>query len=400
MSGLPSIRDLGGFEQIGLLELGPTLGPSSEVQDYTLVSYVRAGLSAAIGTPLVESHSLHTTIDVTVTLSAGKTATDVAVGHRAVVYGPGDVAALDRSQVIRRYPEPDSIDANPNDLVLVEFDRPELPWLFTPAAPDSGQLTPWLALVAVVDQDGDRLVESAAGANPRLLLQPSEQPRFEHAWAWAHAQVLGTHTDDLPIQLSRANPDRNLSRLLCPLHLQADTPYLAAVVPLFEAGRLAGLGERVEPTTTRARAWHCHDAVLVPVYDWFRFRTGAAADIEDLARRILPEPPPDGVGRIRLDVRDPGSGISPIPPGDVGVHDLFGPLVATRHSGTRLPNPQRRTAPLQLGARRHAVVAASGVRGHAPGTAGAPGEQRSRVARGAQRRTGFARASRVSAHAS
>ena len=51
------------------------------------------------------------------------------------VYGPADVTELDPRQVIRILPKADVDNAEIDDLVQIEFDRPDLPWLFTPAGP-------------------------------------------------------------------------------------------------------------------------------------------------------------------------------------------------------------------------------------------------------------------------
>ena len=48
------------------------------------------------------------------------------------VHGPADVTEIDARQVIRAFPKPDSATAELDDLAHVEFDRPDLPWLFTP----------------------------------------------------------------------------------------------------------------------------------------------------------------------------------------------------------------------------------------------------------------------------
>src|SRR5262249_41538769 len=46
-----------------------------------------------------------------------------------------------------------------------------------------------------------------------------------------------------------------LSRLLSPRQLAADTRYHACVVPVFMAGRIAGLGGRPDPTAAAGPAW-------------------------------------------------------------------------------------------------------------------------------------------------
>src|SRR5262245_40126942 len=49
------------------------------------------------------------------------------------LYGPGDVTGFDARQVIRTDPQHLTSDFEPNYFPAVEFDRPDFPWLFTPA---------------------------------------------------------------------------------------------------------------------------------------------------------------------------------------------------------------------------------------------------------------------------
>ena len=59
---------------------------------------------------------------------------DPRVAVSLTVNGPGDVMGLDPRVVVRTDPRPHSVDVEPNYLPLVEFDPPDLPWMFTPAA--------------------------------------------------------------------------------------------------------------------------------------------------------------------------------------------------------------------------------------------------------------------------
>jgi hypothetical protein len=71
------------------------------------------------------------------------------VRKNVALLGPGDVVGIDRRQVIRTDPAPSSRAFEPNFLACVDFDRPDFPWLFTPAAANSqNRLRPWLCLVA------------------------------------------------------------------------------------------------------------------------------------------------------------------------------------------------------------------------------------------------------------
>ena len=86
------------------------------------------------------------------------------------VYGPADVTEIDPRQVIRAFPKADVVNAEVDDLVHVEFDRPDLPWLFTPAGPDAtGRLVPWITLVVAQRRHvewGEQRGAGAARAHP------------------------------------------------------------------------------------------------------------------------------------------------------------------------------------------------------------------------------------------
>src|SRR6185437_4899375 len=81
-------------------------------------------------------------------------------------------------------------------------------------------------------------------------------PAPDELWAWAHVHVnrsllpagAETTSDDMgsvmPLLAGTlaANPDLAYSRLVCPRRLQESSAYHAFLVPVFESGRLAGLG--------------------------------------------------------------------------------------------------------------------------------------------------------------
>src|SRR3954463_12626177 len=91
--------------------------------------------------------------------------------------GPADVTGLDARQIVRMEPLPDSGDFEPNFLACVEFDRPDFPWLFTPArANASGQLRPWLCLVVVRDQPGVSIEPASATSLPVLHIASPAAP--------------------------------------------------------------------------------------------------------------------------------------------------------------------------------------------------------------------------------
>ena len=221
------------------------------------------------------------------------------------VRGPADVAGLDPRQIIRRHPVPGAANAEPGDLALIEFDRPDLPWQFTPTAPKAtGMLPPWLRLV-VVPADQATLTPASDRLLAQLRCRDEELPPVAEAWAWAHAQVVGT---DVAAGLAPANPGANLSRLLCPGRLDENTDWIAAVVPVFRAGADVGLHGQTEHrrlgyTEPDRDGWS-----TLPVYDHWSFRTGTDGDFATLAGRL--GPPATGqdidVGIRHVDTANPG----------------------------------------------------------------------------------------------
>ena len=227
---------------------------------------------------------------------------------------------IDVRQVVRTVPRADADTAEIDDLVHVEFDRPDLPWLFTPAGPDAaGRLTPWLTLVVTERRHlawGDVRGPVRSAKIRRDQLQP-----LGDAWAWAHAQVMGAKAADakteptLERRLSEENAAHNVSRLICPRRLEPRTNYVACVVPTFLAGAQAALG--LTPVSTLAPAWGTaanfnagdpSDMVSLPVYFAWDFATAEAGNFESLARKLKPAVAPPGVGRRRIDATRPWPG--------------------------------------------------------------------------------------------
>jgi hypothetical protein len=252
--------------------------------------WVREGLGASVGTadpgggqPLPARAELNVTASVSGN-GGGKASVKVRV------LGPADVIAVDPLQVIRMEPAPATTDFEPNYMPLVEFDRPDLPWLFTPAAAStSDQLRPWLCLV-VVERDTEATLETPADRLPVLKLNNAGTalPNLAESWAWVHAQIAGT--GDPAAILRSTDASRTLSRLLCPRRMTGRTAYIAAVVPTFEQGRLAGLRRldaAVDSATPLQPAWTAATGSLeLPVYHHWEFTTGTEGDFEALVSSL------------------------------------------------------------------------------------------------------------------
>jgi hypothetical protein len=310
-----TLRSLAGdkFKLVDVITaLHPPLKPEELVLNrYVFLPYARTGIAAALNAPFDWTLPTRASVDMRVPVIDDRGGLDAEMKVR--VYGPADVTEIDPRQVIRTFPKADVVNAEVDDLVHVEFDRPDLPWLFTPAGPDAqGRLVPWITLVVAERRHvdwGERRGAVRLARIRRDQLQP-----LHDAWAWAHAQVMGEKgaapetEPTLERRLSESNARQNLSRLVCPRRLDDYTHYVACVVPTFLAGVQAGLG--IAPATTLAPAWGTKDnfaggdpfdMIALPVYYSWSFGTAEEGNFESLARKLRPAVAPPGVGRRRVD---------------------------------------------------------------------------------------------------
>ncbi|MEI3846870.1 MULTISPECIES: hypothetical protein [unclassified Microbacterium] len=321
----------------------PAIAPEDAgAASFTFLPYFRTGAAAGIRQPVFSEGALaraRTTVDVSFALTDGSGSETVS--QPITLRGPGDVLGIDPAQIIRRHPAPGTGNAPTGDLVHVEFDAPDLPWMFTPAAPASGRLPPWLRLVVVPSASIVRQVAPAGPDLPPAVEVPvAELPPPEDAWAWAHAQVSGKGHDDQALTRHLGSPQLNLSRLVSPTRLRPHERWTALVVPTFEAGRRAGI--RGGTIDSLAWAWGPGgaDTVVLPVYDRWEFATGDEGGFEELARSIVPVPAADGLGRRWVDTSQPGSGVT-VAAAD-GPRAVHGALIAPTASGEPEPSDQGR----------------------------------------------------------
>ncbi|MBM6406010.1 hypothetical protein JQN72_17340 [Phycicoccus sp. CSK15P-2] len=288
---------------------------------FTFVSWVRDGVAAAITRPetLGTDQPARAALDVRLVQKAVDTGQKTDVDVTLAVHGPGDVLALDRDEIVRVDPPPGADGVEPHYVPVIEFRRPDLPWLFTPlAGTEAGgqRLRPWLALV-VLPEERAQLVRGG-GEHARLVCPVRELPDPTETWAWAHAQVVGLEPDESVEQVLDDDPHRARSRLIAARRLLPGRRYLACLVPTFRAGVEAASGDEVT-TTTLAPAWPDPDAadagdeVQLPVFHHWRFTTAeAGGDLESLVRRLTPHQlGSDAV--TTLDVSAPGAAL--VPPG-------------------------------------------------------------------------------------
>lgn len=268
--------------------------------DYRFVPWARRGLVRAVTTADAPELDARPRIALTLSLQAdqdGAPAPPVSgqVGLR--LFGPADVVGLDTRLILRTDPRPDATDFEPNYLALVDFDPPDLPWMFTPAQAQAQRLRPWLVLL-VLDAAQVRPPKLQPGAPLPSITVPQavaaqELPDLDESWMWAHAQATSraAGADTLAAELQQ-QPQGNVSRLISPRRLQPSRDYLACLVPAFSLGVRRGLdlplADAADAPLRLTPAWAApfEADVVLPVYFHWRFSTGPAGDFETLARRI------------------------------------------------------------------------------------------------------------------
>jgi hypothetical protein len=216
-----------------------------------------------------------------------------------------------------------------NYLAAVDFDQPELPWLFTPAGCPAWPPEPWLVLVVVRDRPG---VSSTCRGSPlpRLRSRPGGgRPDLADSWA-RRTQLLDDDAGSSPAAVATAlqeHPNHNVSRLVCPRWLEPDGRWIACLVPAFDAGVVRGFGGTPPPGDLKP-AWSSPDSIELPVYYHWNFQTRPQGDFESLARRLKPYEASARIGRVKMHVGD-ASPFVDLPEGDPGRFlDMDGALQA------------------------------------------------------------------------
>jgi hypothetical protein len=311
---------------------------SPPVATYSFLPWLRSGLANQItSADLDPNQKLRVQVHVKLALVGTQpdgTAVTQPVERDVALFGPGDIQGIDPRAIVRTDPRPWITNFEPNHLPLVEFYDEDFPWRYTPAAPDAakGRLRPWLMLVVLTEdefQDGTDL-----GGKPLPYIQVQDFtvfPPADQLWAWAHVHVSrslagsdGEFTsNDMGAVLPRLqavlteNPDLACSRIVCPRKLAGNTGYHAFLVPVFESGRLTGLG--LDPSLSPHATFSAWDPAYpsgtrqaptaFPYFHRWFFRTAADGDFETLVRLLKARPVDTRVGRRDLDVSDPGSNV-------------------------------------------------------------------------------------------
>ena len=294
-----------------------------KVANYTFSSWLRKGIANRI----IEVDNLGTAASAIKERS--QVPIDVVLNSEPIhkefaLLGPGDIIGINHQMVVRTEPINWITNFEPNYLAFVEFYDEDFVWRYTPARANDKRLRPWLALLVLKQEDDPN--ESEFTKDEKRLPLPTVTvktaaalPPPDQSWAWAHVHTNEGHENATEFEefllslhdLNNPNADKIISRLMSPRKLEQNQAYRAFVVPAFETGRLAGLGQDVSNVDAQQPAWTAGAGnVEFPIYYEWYFRTGEDEDFESLVKLLEPRAIDERVGRRDMDGSQPGFGMT------------------------------------------------------------------------------------------
>jgi len=311
----------------------PIADPNDLLGTYSFLPWLRQGIANTITTaPAGLRAGVQVDLQLTGTPLTGNTPLQAPVSQAIQLYGPGDIIGVDASAAVRTEPRVWVSNFESNYLAAIDFYEEDFPWRYTPAPPAGLQLLPWINLIVLGEDEFDDPKNIANRPLPFITIHDlTVLPNASELWAWAHVhfnQSLSASgselvSPDMTAVLPKvqavlsSNPDLAYSRLLCPRRLDVNKGYYAFVIPTFETGRLAGLGEDITKAPSAiSSAWATYPGQAEPqnfpyYYRWY-FRTGDRGDFRYLVSLLRPQPVDKSVGVRDVDVIFPDSSIPAI----------------------------------------------------------------------------------------
>ncbi|WP_339711914.1 hypothetical protein [uncultured Kriegella sp.] len=314
---------------------------AGELANYSFLPWLRQGVASQIvekDTLGANDGTVKERAELLVTLALEQTdagenplVSETNVTKTVKILGPGDVIGVSDRAIVTIEPKKGVHNYESNGLPYIEFYEEDFPWRYTPASPaNSGQnsrrLRPWLALVVL--KAGEYTVTEAKQGLASVKIDENQIEAALHdeknTWAWAHvhmnhkmaATTAEARVNEVTSELE-SEPDEGVSRLLCPRKLLKETNYEAFLIPAFETGRLAGLGEDPAGVDAQKPSWKkgsIHDGVPrpfeFPVYFRWKFSTGRFGDFESLVAMLKPVITKPELGKRAMDIQSPGFGLN------------------------------------------------------------------------------------------
>ncbi|MGI9551921.1 MAG: hypothetical protein ACR2MT_12025, partial [Aurantibacter sp.] len=313
---------------------------SDALAHYSFIPWLKQGIGAkiseadALGAPTAGMAIERAELAVGVTLQSTDIADgqeiDTVVNKTLKMLGPPDIMAVSGNAIVRAEPKANVNNFEANGLPYIEFYQEDFLWTYSPAVADTGtnlgKLTPWLALICL--KDDEFVLKTNHEGRPYVTIPLDTITDVFHDetqhWAWGHvhmnteleATAINDQISEVTSELE-ANPDSGVCRLLCPRKLIKETQYTAFLIPAFETGRLAGLGEDFSGVLAQKMSWGGEEADYsaktrgtdYPVYFQWTFRTGLYGDFESLARILEPVVTDPELGKRDMLITDAGFGL-------------------------------------------------------------------------------------------
>jgi hypothetical protein len=293
-----------------------------KVANYTFSSWLRKGIATRItepdnlGTaPSAIKERSNVPIDVVLNTQT--------VHKEFALIGPGDIIGINPQMVVRTEPLHWITNFEPNYLAFIEFYDEDFIWRYTSARANDKRLRPWLALLVLKEaakpEDSEFTKNEKRLPLPTVTVKSADSlPPHDQAWAWGHVHTNQGYNNATEFEqfllslhdLNNPNADKIISRLMSPRKLEHDQAYRAFLVPAFETGRLAGLGQDVSNIGAQQPAWAAAGNVEFPIYYEWYFRTGQDEDFESLVKLLEPRVVDERVGRRDMDGSQPGFGMT------------------------------------------------------------------------------------------
>ena len=303
---------------------------------YSFLPHLRQGMALGIqhddgvvNTPAITRPSVTIDFDLKGDVVGGNSNQLIESRSQTVqLFGPGDIIGVNPDAILRTAPLDWVTDFEYNFLPYVEFYEEDFPWRYSPARPVGAsaltkKLKPWMALVVL--KEGEFTRQTNAGSVLPSFKTTVEQSTIfpEHAqlWAWAHVHVnegLGDNgvsniafgVSELNTLLNQ-NPNKGVSRIMCPRKLEAGAGYHAFLIPVYEQGRRAGLGLDFTGVDMLRPAWDDATPTATdlefPIYHQWYFKTSATGDFEAMLEAIKPVVlDSERMGSRVLDIQNPG----------------------------------------------------------------------------------------------
>lgn len=273
----------------------------------TFISWLRNGLSSL---PSAGASGPRRSVQAEINLTSGGRSQNYPQSF--MMKGPGEVVGFGQTMVARTEPLNGDNDFEPNFFPFVEFLESDFPWRYSIEDDNQGRLTPWLILLVLKEAPGEpefKLVDNKSGKQPVILVSPKLLPNLSEAWAWAHVQISGDPGAGIESYLAN-NPQMNCSRLVCPRKLEELSRYSAFIVPVYEAGRRAGLGIPFDDSIGSQKAWpdssNSNVPIEIPEYYQWSFQTSEYGDFEGLIDRLQYRPTAEDFGVRPVKGSQPG----------------------------------------------------------------------------------------------